>query len=145
MADKKYIMAIDQGTTSSRAIIFDKDTNIVASAQREFNQIFRKPGYVEHNPNDIWASVNSVYSEALMSAVPVADPNYIQERIPLRGEIPNPANPPSGCYFHTRCRYCTEKCKELTPDYVEAESGHYVACNLAEELKLRGFSYEEAK
>ncbi len=68
MADKKYIMAIDQGTTSSRAIIFDKDTNIVASAQREFNQIFRKPGYVEHNPNDIWASVNSVYSEALMSA-----------------------------------------------------------------------------
>lgn len=85
------------------------------------------------------------YTEALMSAVPVADPNFIQERIPLRGEIPNPANPPSGCYFHTRCRYCTEKCKECTPEYFEIEKGHYVACSLANELSLRGFSYEETK
>ena len=83
------------------------------------------------------------YTEALLSAVPVADPTVQMERIALKGEIPNPANTPSGCFFHTRCRYCTEKCKECTPEYRELKPGHYVACHYAEELKLRGFSYEE--
>ena len=82
------------------------------------------------------------YTEALLSAVPVADPTVQTERIPLGGEIPNPANPPSGCFFHTRCRYCTEKCSKETPEYKELEPGHFVACHRAEELKLRGFSYE---
>lgn len=75
----------------------------------------------------------------------VADPNVEMDRIPLAGEIPNPANPPSGCYFHTRCRYCKEKCKEAMPEYREVEPGHYVACHFADELNLRGFSYEEAQ
>ena len=83
------------------------------------------------------------YTEALMSAVPVADPKYKVERIPLQGEIPNPANPPSGCYFHTRCRYCTEKCCSESPEYKEIEPGHFVACHRAEELGLRGFNYAE--
>ncbi len=82
------------------------------------------------------------YTESLLSAVPVADPTVQIDRIPLEGEIPNPANPPTGCYFHTRCRYCTEKCKEVAPEYVELEPDHYVACHRAEELKLRGFDYE---
>ena len=83
------------------------------------------------------------YTESLLSAVPIADPTVQSERIPLEGEIPNPANPPSGCYFHTRCRYCTETCKETSPDYVELEPGHYVACHRARELQLRGFDYDE--
>ena len=83
------------------------------------------------------------YTESLLSAVPVADPTKQMERIPLEGEIPNPANPPSGCFFHTRCRYCTEQCKQETPAYVEQEPGHFVACHRATELKLRGFSYDE--
>lgn len=83
------------------------------------------------------------YTEALLSAVPVADPTVQIERIPLKGEIPNPANPPSGCYFHTRCRYCTEKCAQVAPEYTELEPGHFVACHHAEELKLRGFSYDK--
>ena len=83
------------------------------------------------------------YTESLLSAVPVADPTKQMDRIPLEGEIPNPANPPSGCFFHTRCRYCTEKCKEVAPDYVELKPGHFVACHRAEELKLRGFSYDD--
>lgn len=83
------------------------------------------------------------YTEALMSAVPVADPTIAMDRIPLEGEIPNPANPPSGCYFHTRCRYCQQKCHEEAPEYQEVEPGHYVACHYAKELELRGFSYEE--
>ena len=82
------------------------------------------------------------YTESLLSAVPVADPELQMERIPLEGEIPNPANPPSGCYFHTRCRYCTEQCKQSAPEYRELEPGHFVACHRAEELELRGFSYE---
>ena len=82
------------------------------------------------------------YTESLLSAVPVADPTVQMERIPLEGEIPNPANPPSGCFFHTRCRFCTEKCKAEAPAYVELEPEHFVACHRAEELKLRGFSYE---
>jgi len=83
------------------------------------------------------------YTESLLSAVPVADPTVKNERIPLEGEIPNPANPPSGCFFHTRCRYCTAKCKTDVPAYEELEPGHYVACHRAQELKLRGFSYDE--
>lgn len=93
----------------------------------------------------IFAHPKHPYTEALMSAVPVADPTYQQERIPLKGEIPNPANPPSGCYFHTRCRYCKQKCKEVAPEYKEIEPGHFVACHFAEELNLRGFSYEAEK
>ena len=82
------------------------------------------------------------YTESLLSAVPVADPTVQNERIPLTGEIPNPANPPSGCHFHTRCRYCTEQCSREVPAYREMEPGHFVACHRAEELKLKGFSYE---
>ena len=83
------------------------------------------------------------YTESLLSAVPVADPTQQMERIPLEGEIPNPANPPSGCFFHTRCRYCTEKCSQAAPEYKELEPGHFVACHHSEELNLRGFSYGE--
>ena len=83
------------------------------------------------------------YTEALLSAVPVADPTKQMERIPLEGEIPNPANPPSGCFFHTRCRYCTEKCRQEAPAYQELAPDHFVACHRAEELKLRGFDYED--
>jgi len=60
-----YILALDQGTTSSRAIVFDHDASIVAVGQREFQQIFPKPGWVEHDPNEIWATQIGVATEAL--------------------------------------------------------------------------------
>ena len=82
------------------------------------------------------------YTEALLSAVPIADPDIQNERIPLQGEIPNPANPPSGCYFHERCRYCQEKCRQEAPDLREVD-GRMVACHFADEMRLRGFDYEE--
>jgi len=81
------------------------------------------------------------YTEALLSAVPVADPKIDIERIQLKGEIPNPANPPSGCYFHERCSYCTKRCGEEVPELRNFD-GRLVACHRAEELNLRGFSYE---
>ena len=57
---KQYVMALDQGTTSSRCIIFDKAGNIRAKAQKEYTQIYPQPGWVEHNPKEIWSSQYSV-------------------------------------------------------------------------------------
>ncbi|MCM3511374.1 glycerol kinase GlpK [Carnobacterium inhibens] len=68
MTEKKYIMAIDQGTTSSRAIIYDKKTNTIGSSQKEFTQIFPQSGWVEHNPNEIWNSVQSVIAGAFIES-----------------------------------------------------------------------------
>ena len=82
------------------------------------------------------------YTEALLSAVPIADPDIQSERIPLQGEIPNPANPPSGCYFHERCRYCQQKCIDEVPVLHEV-NGRMVSCHYADELRLRGFDYTE--
>ena len=62
---KKYIMALDQGTTSSRCILFDKSGKICSMAQREFEQIYPNPGWVEHNPMEIWSSQLGVVTEAL--------------------------------------------------------------------------------
>ena len=62
---KQYVMALDQGTTSSRCILFDKQGNICSMAQREFKQIYPKPGYVEHNPMEIWSSQLGVAIEAM--------------------------------------------------------------------------------
>src|SRR5687768_930124 len=64
----KYILALDQGTTSSRAIVFDHAGSIVSVAQKEFRQIFPKPGWVEHDPSDIWSSQAGVAAEALTKA-----------------------------------------------------------------------------
>lgn len=93
--------------------------------------------------DELFENPRHPYTEALLSAVPVADPTINIERIPLKGEIPNPANPPSGCYFHERCSYCCDKCIHEVPEYKEIEPNHFVACHRAEELKLRGFKYDK--
>jgi len=78
------------------------------------------------------------YTEALMSAVPRPDPRAQKKRIVLEGEVADPSNPPSGCYFHPRCRYAQEICKVETPELRELEPEHFVACHRAEELSLVG-------
>ena len=70
------------------------------------------------------------YTKALFSAIPVPDPNAKMNRIVLEGSIPSPANPPEGCKFHTRCKYCTERCKAEVPQQREVEPGHFVVCHL---------------
>ena len=70
------------------------------------------------------------YSLALLSAVPVPDPDVKMNRVILKGDIPSPANPPSGCKFHTRCVHCVEGCKTEVPPLEEVEPGHFVACHL---------------
>jgi len=78
------------------------------------------------------------YTEALMSAIPAADPDDVMRPLLLSGEIPSPANPPSGCYFHPRCRYAEELCKTTTPEWKEYRPGHFAACHFADTLTLRG-------
>ena len=68
------------------------------------------------------------YTQALLSAAPHPDPDVKIERIMLEGEVPNPADPPSGCHFHPRCRYKTERCEKEYPPFVEREDGRMVAC-----------------
>ncbi len=70
------------------------------------------------------------YTKALMSAVPMPDPDYKMNRIILKGDIPSPANPPSGCKFRTRCEHCMEICANKVPEFREIEPGHKVACHL---------------
>lgn len=69
------------------------------------------------------------YTEALLSAIPVVDEEDKRERILLEGDIPSPVSPPTGCKFHTRCRYCQQKCKEEVPEWINIGNNHYVACH----------------
>ena len=85
------------------------------------------------NKEDIFANPIHPYTKALFSAIPNPNPDVKMNRIVLNGDIPSPANPPSGCRFHTRCPHATEKCKYVTPTYREYESGHFAACHLLEE------------
>ena len=74
------------------------------------------------------------YTQALISAVPIPSPRIEKKRkrIILKGEIPNPANPPSGCVFHTRCPIAEDVCAVEVPEYRELESNHFVACHFAD-------------
>ena len=74
------------------------------------------------------------YTQALFSAVPIANPHAKSEPVALEGELPSPANPPKGCKFHTRCKYCTDKCREVAPEMKDIGGGHYVACHLSDEI-----------
>ncbi|PAD77739.1 ABC transporter ATP-binding protein [Paenibacillus campinasensis] len=70
------------------------------------------------------------YTKALLSAIPVPVPKLKRERIVLKGDIPSPANPPSGCKFHTRCPYAVSRCKEEIPEFRNVGGDHFVACHL---------------
>ena len=77
------------------------------------------------------------YTQALLSAIPVADVTRKKKRIPLQGDVPSPANPPTGCTFHPRCPQCTEKCKQERPqleEYIIDGVSHYTACHIVKEM-----------
>lgn len=94
---------------------------------------------VELAPTDkLFQSPKHPYTEALLSAIPIADPRRRSERIVLEGEVADPANPPTGCYFHPRCPYAQDRCKTETPELRKIDEDHTVACHFAEELELRG-------
>ena len=79
--------------------------------------------------DQLFAAPMHPYTQALLSAVPQVRPSGKVEKISLEGDIPSPANPPSGCYFHGRCRYCTEECRTKAPKLRDLGDGHLVACH----------------
>ncbi|MEZ4735309.1 MAG: ATP-binding cassette domain-containing protein [Caldilineaceae bacterium] len=88
--------------------------------------------------DELFSCPRHPYTEALLSAVPKPDPRGQRKRILLEGDVADPANPPSGCYFHPRCRYATAQCVQETPAWREISPRHFVACHYAEQLDLRG-------
>ncbi len=82
--------------------------------------------------DELFGSPLHPYTKALLSAVPIPVPKLKRERILLKGDIPSPVNPPSGCKFHTRCPFAIERCSQEIPIYREARPDHWVACHLAE-------------
>jgi peptide/nickel transport system ATP-binding protein len=87
---------------------------------------------------DLFEAPKHPYTEALLSAVPRADPDQQKKRILLTGDVPSPANPPPGCKFHPRCRYVQPICSESEPELAEVTPGHFAACHFAGELSLMG-------
>ena len=86
---------------------------------------------VEYAPTEkIYSNPVNPYTQALFSAIPIPDPDARINRIILKGSIPSPANPPSGCKFHTRCAHCMEVCKYAVPEWLEVEPEHFCACHL---------------
>src|SRR5690625_1351886 len=89
---------------------------------------------VELAPKEkLYAEPLHPYTKALLSAVPIPDPTDKRERIILSGDIPSPANPPSGCTFHTRCPFAFDKCKQVVPKWREVKEGRFAACHLLDE------------
>lgn len=87
---------------------------------------------------ELFAGPLHPYTEALLMAIPVPDPRREKQRIVLEGDVPNPSNPPSGCYFHPRCEYAQDICSEETPPLTEQSPGHHVRCHFAADLTLQG-------
>ncbi len=95
------------------------------------------------NTDEVFINPKHPYTEALLSAVPRPDPHYKKKRIILKGDVADPANPPPGCYFHPRCKYAKEICKDKEPPLMnnsDDENIHYVACHFADKLRLIGIN-----
>lgn len=81
---------------------------------------------------EIYENPSHPYTQALLSAIPKEDPFEKKERILLKGDVPSPVNPPSGCHFHQRCPYAVDICKTERPELLDKECGHKVSCHLAQ-------------
>ncbi|MDY3005863.1 ATP-binding cassette domain-containing protein [Anaerococcus sp. AGMB00486] len=104
---------------------------------------------VELSDSDkIFANPQHPYTKALLQAIPRTDVDKGQELQTIEGDIPSAVNPPKGCRFHTRCKYCMDICKQFEPELKEVEEGHFVACHLmdvSEETKIKAFEENEEK
>ena len=87
-------------------------------------------------PEELFESPKHPYTAALMSSVPKPHPSQRSKRYVLEGEVANPADPPTGCYFHPRCPFATDQCKVETPPLVKSKDGRYVSCHRADEIEL---------
>jgi peptide/nickel transport system ATP-binding protein len=97
------------------------------------------------NGLELYTHPKHPYTEALMSAVPISNPRVRnrESRIRLHGEVADPSNPPSGCYFHPRCQYAQDICASDEPALRRLDGNRFVACHFAEKLGLRGATLED--
>ena len=159
LAPNPRLIVCDEAVSALDVSIQAQILNLLEDLQEEFNLTFlfiaHDLSVVEHisdrvgvmyvgklvemaDTESLFTDPKHPYTEALLSAVPTPDPEIKMDRIILPGEVANPADPPSGCYFHPRCRYAQEICATDTPEWNEVAPGHYAACHFAEELELRG-------
>lgn len=89
---------------------------------------------------ELFNSPKHPYTSALLQSVPIPDPDKRGKRVILKGEVANPANPPSGCYFHPRCPHAVDQCSTEQPALLDVESGRLVSCHLAKDLDLVGLT-----
>ncbi|WP_172373451.1 ABC transporter ATP-binding protein [Sporosarcina jiandibaonis] len=150
MTNPKLIIA-DEPVSALDVSIQAQVLNLMQDLQTEFNLTYifiaHDLGVVRHisdrvgvmylgkivevsESEDLYANPLHPYTQALLSAVPVPDPDYIKQEVFLEGDIPNPADPPTGCTFHTRCPFKMDICTRAIPKLIEVEKGHSVACHL---------------
>ncbi len=159
LAPNPRLIVCDEAVSALDVSIQAQILNLLEDLQQEFNLTFlfiaHDLSVVEHisdrvgvmyvgqlvemaDTESLFSRPYHPYTEALLSAVPTTDPEIKMDRIILPGEVANPAAPPSGCYFHPRCRYAQDICKTDKPVWNEVVPGHFAACHFADELELRG-------
>ena len=149
----KFVV-MDEPTSSTDVSVQAQTLNLMKDLQKNFDLTYM---FISHNlsvvkhmsdriavmylgkileltPYDIFRTSMHPYTFALVSAVPVPDPRFAGRAQILKGEVPSPINPPTGCRFHPRCIYAQEKCKLEEPELRDMGNGHLVACHYAGEL-----------
>ena len=113
-------------------LFISHDLSVVKHIADELMVMYLGRAVEQGTRDDIFANPQHPYTRALLSATPVADPEYAKERIVLTGELPSPIDPPTGCTFHPRCSLCFDRCKSHVPDLLPAGPS-LVACHAVEE------------
>jgi oligopeptide/dipeptide ABC transporter ATP-binding protein len=154
-------IAADEAVSALDVSVAAQNINLLQDLQEQFGLTYlfitHDLGMVEHiadrigvmylgrlmeiaDTDDLFARPLHPYTEALMASVPQPDPrgNRTRKRVPLKGEIANPANPPSGCTFHPRCPYAQERCRTEVPALRQIADGRQARCHFAGELDLAG-------
>jgi oligopeptide/dipeptide ABC transporter ATP-binding protein len=123
-----------QDETGVSFLFIAHDLSVVAQISHRVGVLY-VGRFVEFAPTEkLFFAPRHPYTHALLSAIPVADPDCEFDPVQLKGEIPNPLDAPKGCRFHTRCPFAREACQQTAPDWREIDADHFVACHFAEEF-----------
>jgi len=155
LAVRPQLIIADEPVSALDLSIQAQIVNLMQDLQDEFNLTYlfisHDLGIIEHvcdrvavmylgrivelaDADSLYLQPRHPYTEALLNAVPVPDPQRQRERLILHGEIPSPIDPPSGCHFHPRCPYAQEICRKEYPPLVEQSPGHQAACHFSEQV-----------
>ena len=110
-------------------IFISHDLNVVRHISNRVGVMYLGSLMETGDTEEVYRHPAHPYTQALLSAVPSHDPANKSQHIVLEGDVPNPADPPTGCPFHTRCAYCTAECRQIKPELREVAPDHYAACH----------------